>query len=194
MPTERPSEESDWERIWNARLRAVEAILGPAGDVVFHAAIPMFMGGAADVVPFPDYVPGCTYVTADLTGEGAGQPVNRFGNYELMMCTRTDLPAAPNLLSKLGQYTLKTVLQPGASMDIGTFFGDSTLRALLFTHPGDSPAQFVLEEQPCSLLLCLGITLEELAFKKNHGPASLLERLRTAGVFPYTVPDRASVV
>ena len=154
----------------------------------------MYLGGYADVVPFPYYLPGHTYVTADLTGEESGQPPNSFGNYELMVCTRTECARAPDLVSKLAKYTMTTVLEPGASMDLETYFGDSTLRGLIFAHPTDPPARFELEGQQCSLLLCLGITKEEMAFKHANGSAPLLERLRAADVFPYTIPDRPSVV
>jgi len=194
MPTEETTEDDGWQRIWDARLAALKPILGDAGDTVYHAAVPMFLGGAADVVPFPSFVPGSTLVSADLTGEGVGQQPNSLGNYELMICTRTDIPAAPNLISNLAKYTLEAVLEPGESMDIGTYFGDATLRALLFTHPGDSPARFTLEGQQCSLLLCIGITADELDFKHANGSAALIERLRASSVFPYTVPDRPSVV
>ena len=43
------------------------------------------------------------------------------------------------------------------------------------------------------LLLCLGITEEELAFKQAHGSERLLALLRQHHVFPYTIPDRPSV-
>lgn len=194
MPTEQISDDDNWQRIWNARLAALEPMLGEAGDTVYHAATPMFMGGPADVIPFPGYVPGFTYVTADLTGEDAGQLPSSLGNYELMICTRTEITAAPDLISRLGQHTLEAVLEPGESMDIGTFFGDSTLRALLFTHPGPAPARFALEGQQCGLLLCVGITTSELEFKHSHGSDSLLARLHASSVFPYTVPNRKPVV
>jgi hypothetical protein len=150
--------------------------------------MPMFMGGSADVVLFPSYVPGCTYVTADLTGEGTAQLPSSLGNYELMICTRTEIAAAPDLISRLAQQTLESVLEPGESMDIGAFLGDSTLRALLFTHPGSGSSRFTLEAQQCGLLLCVGITTAELEFKHVNGSDALLARLRAASVFPYTMP------
>ncbi|MDR3402586.1 MAG: suppressor of fused domain protein [Chthoniobacter sp.] len=194
MPTETTPENDDWKRIWDARLAALESILGKSADTVGHAVVPFYLGGTADVLSFPHYVPGFTFVTADLTGEDVGQKPNSLGNYELMICTRSDFPRASDLISKLARYTCDAVLEPGQSMDLATFFGDSTLQALLFTHPTESPAQFTLEGQPCGLLLCIGITKDELEFKKANGSAALLEKLHAAGVFPYTVPDRTSVL
>ena len=43
------------------------------------------------------------------------------------------------------------------------------------------------------LLLCIGITSEELAFKQASGSDSLLALLKQHAVFPYTIPDRPSV-
>src|SRR5690349_22316432 len=41
--------------------------------------------------------------------------------------------------SKLARYTCDAELKAGETMDLGTFFEDSTIRALLFTHPQEEP-------------------------------------------------------
>lgn len=150
-------------------------------------------GGTADVVPFPHHLQGSTYVTSELTGEDKGQLPNSHGNYELMICTRQELHTAADLIARLACYTCDAVLEPGQTMDIGEFFGDATLRALVFASPFDPPARFSVRGQDCSLLLCVGITTDELAFARAHGSEPLLARLRRHGVFPYSVPDRPSV-
>ena len=63
----------------------------------------------------------------------------------------------------------------------------------MFTHPGDRPVQFEFLGQRYGLLLCIGITAEELAFKLANGSESLLALLKQRGVFPYTVLQRQSV-
>ncbi|MCX5658924.1 MAG: suppressor of fused domain protein [Planctomycetota bacterium] len=190
MSTQDPNAGQNWKRVWDARLAALKPILGAAGDGVFHALAPT----NADVVPFPNHLSGATYVTAALTGEDVGQKPNSLGNYELMICVRSDNQAAINLISRLAQYTFDAVLEPGDTIDIRTAMGDSTLRALLFTHPSDAPATFTMEGRKCGLLLCVGITEAEVAFRHANGADALIERLRTAHVFPYTVPNRKSVV
>jgi suppressor of fused protein SUFU len=83
--------------------------------------------------------------------------------------------------------------EAGETMDIEDFFGDSTLRAMLFTHPGEQPVHFEFLGQRYALLLCIGITAEELAFARSRSTAELLTLLKQHGVFPYTIPGRPSV-
>jgi hypothetical protein len=44
---------NEWEQMWETRKRALETLLGPTTDRVFHAAIPLDLGGSADVLEFP---------------------------------------------------------------------------------------------------------------------------------------------
>src|SRR5687767_12669006 len=133
----------DWAKYWDGRIKALTPFLGSPGEMVYHATVPFYLGGFADVLPFPNYVPGMTYVTADLTGEDVGQLPSSLGNYELMICVRADQTRAADLISRLARYTCDAVLEPGETMDLN-FFEDSQITALLFTHPGDGPVQFDL--------------------------------------------------
>jgi len=193
MPDQPQTENDGWQKIWDARIAALTPILGKPGDMVFHAPVPFQLGGFADVLPFPDYVPGATYVTAELTGEDVGQRPSSMGHYELMICVRRDLPKAADLVSKLARYTCDAELEAGQTMDLGDYFGDSTIQALIFTQPRDESVQFEFLGESYGLLLCVGITAEELAFGHSQGTEKLLALLKKHGVFPYTTPDRPSV-
>jgi hypothetical protein len=193
MPDQPEADNNEWEKVWNARIGALTPILGEPGEMVFHATVPFNLGGFADVVPFPEFVPGATYVTAELTGEEVGQLQSSLGNYELMICVQQDSPRAADLISQLARYTCDAELEAGQTMDVGTFFGDSTIRALLFAHPREDAVQFEFLGEQYGLLLCLGITAEELTFGRTHGAEKLLVLLKQHGVFPYTTPNRASV-
>lgn len=190
------NDDDEWREVWDARLAALEGMLGKAGDSVFHSAIPFQfrdIGGTADVVPFPHHVPGATYVTAELTGAEAEQRPSSLGNYELMICTRDELPAAASFVSQLAGYTCHEILEPGATMDIGGYFGDDALRAMVFANATEPASAFDVCGQRCGLLLCVGITETELSFARAHGSAPLLALLKEQGVFPYTIPGRASL-
>lgn len=178
---------------WDARISALTSILGKPSDAVLHSAIPFQLGGAADVLIFPEFIPGITYVTAEMSGEDAGQRPSSIGNFELMICSRQEFKKAAELISNLARYTCDEVLEAGETLDIGTFFGDSNIHALLFTHPREQKTQFELLGNHYGLLLCIGITKEELAFKRAHGSQALLVALRVHGVFPYTILNRPSV-
>lgn len=193
MPDNPQTQNDEWQKIWDARIEALSPILGKPADTVLHAIVPFELGGSADVLPFPDYTLGVTYVTAEMTGEDVGQRPTTLGNYELMICARQELQKAGDLISKLARYTCEAQLEPGETMDLATFFGDSTIRALLFTYPREQAVHFEFLGQRYGLLLCIGITADELAFKQAHGSESLLALLRQHAVFPYTTPDRPSV-
>ena len=181
------------EEVWEARVAALASILGQPTDDVFHAIMPFKLGGFADVLAFPGFVPGMTYATAELTGEDSGQRPTTLGNYELMICAKQELPQAGALISQLARYTCETEVEAGETMDVGEFLGDSSIRALLFAHPREQPVHFELLGRRCGLLLCIGITEEELACVQSQGSAMLLDLLKQHGVFPYTIPDRPSV-
>ena len=193
MPDDPQTQNDEWQTIWDARITALTPILGKPADTVLHAVIPFQLGGAADVLPFPDFAPGITYVTAEMTGENVGQRPTSLGNYELMICARKELQKAGDFISDLARYTCDAELEPGETMDIGTYFGDSTIRAVLFTHPREHAVHFEFLGQRYGLLLCIGLTAEELAFKQRHGSESLLALLKQHGIYPYTTPDRPSV-
>ena len=194
--TPEETNDDEWTEVWDARIAALTPLLGKPTDTVYHATIPFQFrnaGGSADVVLFPNYTPGATYVTAELTGANVGQLPNSLGHYELMICTRQELPTAANFISRLACYTCDAQLEAAQTMDIGEFFGDSTLRAMLFTHPGDQPFHFEFRGHRYGLLLCVGITAEELAFARAKRTGKLLALLKQHEVFPYTIPDRQSV-
>lgn len=193
MPDKSQTESNEWQKIWDARVASLATIFGKPGDMVFHAPIPFQLGGSADVLSFPDYVLGATYVTAEMTGEDVGQRPSSLGHYELMICVRKDLPKAADLVSKLARYTCDAELEAGQTMDLGNYFGDSTIRALLFAQPQEEPMLFEFLGECYGLLLCIGITSEELAFGRAHGNEKLLLLLREHGIFPHTIPDRPSV-
>lgn len=190
------TEDDEWLRVWKARESALADLLGAPADTVFHAVIPFEFrdtGGSADVVPFPYFVPGMTYVTCELTGADVEQLPSSLGQYELMICTRDELPAAADFIARLACYTCDAVIEAGETMDIGEFFQDKSLRAMLFANPIEPNATFRVLDQDCGLLLCVGITEEELAFAKAHGRDKLLALLKEHNVFPYTQPDRPSI-
>ena len=190
------SDDGEWAQVWQAREAALTQLLGEPSDIVFHATIPFELreaGGSADVVPFPNFVEGVTYVTCELTGQDVGQQPSSLGHYELMICVRSELPAAADFISRLACYTCDAVVEPGETMDIDDFFEDGTLRALLFAHPLAPDTRFEFGGERYGLLLCIGITAPELEFAKVQGRESLLALLKEHGAFPYTVPDRPSV-
>jgi len=154
--------------------------------------VPFYLGGDADVVVFPKYVSGMTYVTSGLTGPGSDQKPKSTGNYELMICTREEADWAANLISKLARYTTEAVIELNDTMECPIFEG-SEIMPLLFASP-EGASGFSVLGADATMLLLIGITSKELAFHRENGGESLLKRLKDTGVYPYTDLDRRSVV
>ena len=187
-------DDRSWEEQWDARQAALESVLGKAENTVYHALIPLYLGGFADVLRFRNYIDGVAYATADLTGDSS-QIENELGNYELMICMREESNWACGIMSKLARYTLESKLSPGETMDIGPATPDgSSVSAFLFCRPELSHPTFTVQGVRCGLLLCIGITDEEIAVCKGEGSKRVLTRLKEAGIFPFTDLNRASVV
>ncbi|SRR5579871_3524768 len=185
---------NEWQEWWDARVTAIEGVLGKSEDVVGHAVIPFQfggeMGGAADIIYFRHHVPGRVSVTSELIG-CEDQVPNDLGNYELMICHRGDEEWGPNIICKLAYYTLEAELKPGDTMDIGPATPEgSTIAALLFLDY----ARFKVRGKKAGLLLCIGITADELAACRKGHRAEVEQALKKAGVYPYTDLYRQSVL
>jgi hypothetical protein len=185
----------DKDKWWRPRVKALEKLLGPQGDMDLHA--PVFfdmgaeLGGAPDVHTFPRHKKGAVaYVTAELIGRD-NQPRNEMGNYEIMICLPRDVDAeiAGAILTPLAYYTLEQPLNPGDTSDLGELVEGSKVSALLFSDYG----RFTVLDRQCGLLLCIGITKREASYAAKQAPGSLERKLRDAGVYPVTDFARGSV-
>jgi hypothetical protein len=184
----------DWQAWWDARVAAIEGVLGKSEDVVGHAPIPFHlgaeMGGAADVIYFRNHVRGVAAVTSDLIGCDEQVP-NQLGNYELMICQRDDAEWGASIISRLAPYTLQAELNPGETMDIGPATPEgSTIAALLFFDY----ARFEVRGRRAGLLLCVGITEDELQACREGRRAEVETALKSVAVYPFTDLFRGSVL
>jgi hypothetical protein len=195
-PPEQPAEprtHGQWKEWSDARTEAMETVLGEMDGEILHATIPfqlgIDMGGAADVVSFSQKLDGIAYVTSELIGMDNQAPGD-LGNYELMICHRTASDLGPRIIRLLAHYTLETPLNPGDTMDIGEVMPEgSTIVALMFLEY----ARFKVQERDAGLLLCIGITQEELDVKVEQDSSVVEQRLKERAVYPYTDLNRQSV-
>jgi hypothetical protein len=187
----RPQHNNDWERSWNARLAALESVLGPHDDEhIVHSLIPFHLDGGVDVVIFRKHLAGVVYVTADLIGDDRSRP-NALGQYELMVCLREEADWAPQLLSWLAKYTIGAILSPGDTVDIGPALPQPTALSQLLFVPY---ARVTVDGKEAGILLCLGITPEEYDHLRERGYEDLIAELKQAGVYPFTELLRRSAV
>ena len=186
--------ENEWTLWWDARLAALESVLGKSHDTVGHGTIPFNLGadldGTADIVYFHNHVDGIVSVTAELIGNPDQIP-NSMGNYELAICCRDEDDWGANIIGQLAHYTLETPLEPGQTMDIGPATPDgSSIDAFLFCDYG----RFRVRDQDAGIIMCVGITSSELAACRNGDRERVESLLRSNGVFPFNDLQRASVV
>lgn len=202
--TEPPQDQSDhqngqdddnFEHLWNSRIAAMAKRLGPCGDMVLHAVIPYFLGGNADIVMFPNHLPdGVVYVTSDLTGEASEQIPNQLGQYELAICLKDRDEPLLDVLTCIPRVTEVLKFEALETADIFPNYKDQSIKAFIFFHLNEQPLTFRLENQACGVLFFMGITQEELDYKQANGSEALIEQLKTSGVYPMTIPGRASTI
>jgi hypothetical protein len=181
---------SEWAKLWNARVDALKVILGEPDNIVRHALVPFHLGGEADVLIFRNHVKGVAYVTSDLIGEKS-QIRTDLGNYELMICHRDDNNWGPGMIARLARYTLDAKVNPWETMDLSPIAReDWKIRGLLFAPY----KKFQVRGEPCGLLLCVGITADELEACKNGRKQYVVKRLKDHGVLPFTDLERESVL
>ncbi len=180
----------EWKELWNERVSALTRILGEPEGGVFHAIIPLLLDGTADVLTFKNHIKGVAYVTCDLIGDDR-QKENDLGNYELMICHRQEDDWGPGIISKLARYTIDTALRPWDTMDIAPAVpAGSTIAGFLFVPY----KRFAVRDKPCGLLLCVGITEDELEACKAGKKKEIVKRLKEVQVLPYTDLERDSVL
>jgi len=189
-----PDQDDEWVRWWDARVAAIESVLGKSTGIVGHSTVPFDfgaeVGGGADIIYFRNHVDGIVAVTSELIGHDRQLP-NKQGAYELMICSREDDERGAHIISKLAHYTLRCALNPGETMDIGSAAPDgSTIAAFLFCDY----ARLIVRDRNAGLLLCLGITADELSVCRSGHRTRVETALKKAGVYPFTDWYRKSVL
>jgi len=185
------SDDIDW---FGERLAAMEKAFGSSADVVLHAIVPFDFGfdagGRADVVQFKDRIDGTIYATCDLMGR-RDQIANALGTYELAICHRSHEDWGVAVISALAYYTLDARVDPGQTMDLGPSAPKgSRITAFLF----DPLASIEVMGQRAGVLLCIGITSDELAACRRGMHERVLAALKAEGAYPFTDLDRHSVL
>lgn len=186
--------DEELDKLWDARLTAMESILGKSDEMHGHAVIPFDvgydLGGAADIVYFKKHINGIGYATFELIGRN-DQKENVLGNYELLIFHREDDKWGSNILSNLAYYTLDEVVNPYQTMDIGPATPDgSTIDAFIFFNYGT----FKVLERDAGILLCVGITADELAACRAGKQKQVETALKEKSVYPFTDLYRESVL
>lgn len=205
-----PPQEIDDERglaFYDAKMSALAQVLGPRHEMVGHAIVPVHAGGTVHMHYFPQSI-GTAFATEDfIAPDGRGPKPSRIGTYELVALTRLPYLASkvPNpkgepfdqierrmcaIFSVLWHYSKDHALNPRETCEVP--FDDEVAAVILDEYKGKE--EFWIEGRKYGLLLCIEILPSELAFVRKQGGAALIEKLKTAGVYPNSDLDRAPVV
>lgn len=206
--SERSGAEDIGRKWYDQKTQWLSARLGPEHESSMHAIIPYALGGALDLWFYPHGIPGTAIATKELSEVPESSPCNLiFSCYELLMFTRAQFepahvkkPETPfgkafrfinGVLNALAPSCATALLNPRESCEFPADIEAVGGTLLLFDGYGSWPKD---AEGDFGLLLLLWIHRQEFEFIGKHGSERLLERLKGAGVYPYSDPDRPPVV
>jgi len=195
----------DFQAYYCQKTAALEAVLGPMADTVGHAVVPYRIGGAVDMYYFQHALPGTALVTMELVEPGQPGPIpGPLGPYEFIAFTRLaySTPASPEfehierrfcgIFTLLGTYSQQAVLKPRDTIEMpGDEMNDA--KCLVFDEYRNPDADLIVGSTPYGLLLIIEVFRSEMEFAMLEGTAALLDRLKSAGHYPYSDLDRGSV-
>ena len=112
------------------------------------------------------------------------------GRYELLTSC-DDEQWVRSVVSDIGRMTFETKFGDGHTMDIGSWVGPgAALQGVVF----ETVCVCRIRLRSYGVLRVIGISRPEMEYAHDLGAPALLERLRTAGVYPNTMINRRSVV
>ena len=202
--------EAEYTRHYEAKEKALEQILGPMHNIVGHAIIPFYVGGAVDMYYFPNRIAGTGFATMELIEpDGSGPKPNRIGTYELVAFTKHKMPAKEGkrdendpfnkierrmcgILTIVGRYSYEAVLNPGETCEVPGKEGEPN-KCLIFDEYRKNGSSFEIDGKKHCLLLCIEVFRSEMEYSMKNGSASVLKKLKEKGYYPYSDLDREPV-
>jgi hypothetical protein len=208
---EQPSEDAtaeDAEAWQEEKSKLMEAILGREHDMVMHAIIPYALGGGLDLYYYPNGVPGTAIATKELSeSQGEGSSNRVFSCYEIAMFTRHPLNLDQakddatafgrahtninSILNYIAPYSASATLNPNETCEFPAEMEHVGGKCLIFDAYGDPPNGD--EPRAFGILAIIEIHRSEMDFARSAGGSELIQRLKTAGHYPYSDLDRDPV-
>lgn len=197
-----PSEQNGFTDALESRMHAMEAFFGSDFRVRMGTMLHL-NEGPVDIAEFDRGSDGSILATYALTGNyGSDQLLNTLGEYEFAIHIK---PTNPNLdISTLNDQAAE-LLRALAAMSKSRVVesGDTAgpmelpwndLTHILFYNIADESSPFLVMGESCGMMMCIGITDDELRFIKQNGHAKFIDRMKSTHLFPYTNPHRKSIV
>lgn len=205
-----------YTRYFEAKIQAIQNILGPMSDTIANPRSAADDGSSISIYYFPEALPGKTgtaLATLDLIRpDGSGPKASTLGTYELVAFTRLAMEASQGdtpfnkverklwyLLSMISMYGFEAELNPLQTAGIPGPTDKRTGKAapnsyLIFDEFRRPEFDFNFDGKFHGLLLLMEIHEQEMAYAHRSGVPALLQRLKAAGVYPFSDLDRKPVV
>ena len=201
----------EYERHYEIKQAALERILAPMHDMVGHALIPFQVGGTVDMYYFPNGIPGTGFATMELIEpDGSGPKPNRIGTYELVTFTRQEIPPSDlmddenqpfndiqgrmcGIMTTVGFYSYEAVLNPGETCEIPPGEEGEPNYCLIFDEYKQNGLDFEIDGQKHCLLLVIEVFRSEMEYAMENGSATVLNKLKEKGYYPYSDLEREPV-
>lgn len=199
------------EKWYDKKSEIMEAILGPEHDMVMHAVIPYEVGGGLDLYYYPNGISGTGIATKELSFACRESSTNdEYASYELVMYTpeAIDLDNAYEdnhpfgiahqhinaVLNAVAHYSAEACLNPRETLEFPADFEDIGGRCFILDAYTGTGRDVPKDEEGFGVMLLIEVFRAEMERAREAGGKSLLEKLKAAGVYPYSNLAREAVV
>ena len=201
-------DEAAEEACYEEKSQWMESILGQEADMVMHAIIPYAIGGTLDLYYYPNGIAGTGIASKELVHAGGGAASNKaFDCFEWVMFTKCafDLDAAQDdstpfgkahnnisrILNMICRYSEQATLNPKETCEFPQDMEHVGGKCLIFDSYADAAQA---GPHNMGLMLIIEIHRDEMDFARKNSGSALIKKLKAAGHYPYSDPDRASVI
>ena len=199
-------DEETLNKWYEDKAAKMEQILGKQHDMVMHAIIPYAIGGGLDLYYYPNDIEGVGIATMELCETpGEGSSNDQYELYEIVMFTRhaLDMDKAKDdntpfgkahhtinaVLNCVAPYSAQAKLNHNDTCEFPAEMDTVGGKCLIFqAYKGGE------ERQPFGMMAVIEIFRDEMNYARENGTATLVEKLKAAGHFPYSDLDRDPVV
>jgi hypothetical protein len=196
---------------YDRKCQLMEELLGREHDMVMHALFPYAIGGSLDLYYYPHGIVGTGIATKELTETPGNGPSNRqLETYELVMFTREKLDldlvedtstlfgrahrSIDSILNCIARYSAQAILNPKETCEFPADMEVVGGKCLVFdAYKIESDYREEGYRDAFGLLLIMEVHRSEMEYARTNGGASLIEKLKFAGVYPYSDLDRPAV-
>lgn len=194
------------EAWYTAKTVKMETALGASDERVLHVIVADPDTGPFNTMFFGNNVPGTGLATCQLARPDQSGPSNStYRSYEMIIFTREHVGQGDDLsdvagqspagllraaMNELAAYAFHASLEVGNTMEFPSDY-DEYVGGRCFLIDAYAPESF---DENFGLMLVIEIHRDEMAFAMEGHSKALLEKLKQAGVYPYSDLNRLSVL